>query len=180
MTKKEFSQIAMAIKTYYPKETIIPNEQAMALWYNALKDIDYKVMSLALDKWVNGNKWSPAISDLREYCTDIMIADILDWGEAYETVMKAISNFGYSRVEEAYATFDELTAKVVRRLGFKKLCESVNQMADRANFRDLYIELAEKKKKDMQMPETLKTSIAETKQKYISEKKQEMLEAKDV
>lgn len=33
MTKKEFAKIAMALKTYYPKESLLPNEQAMELWF---------------------------------------------------------------------------------------------------------------------------------------------------
>lgn len=67
MTKQEFAILASAIRTYYPKEKILPNQQAMQLWFAHLQDIPYRVAEIALEKWVINNKWSPTIADLREY-----------------------------------------------------------------------------------------------------------------
>ena len=67
MTKQEFAVLASAIRTYYPKEKILPNQQAMQLWFIHLQDIPYRVAEVALEKWVISNKWSPTIADLREY-----------------------------------------------------------------------------------------------------------------
>lgn len=67
MTKQEFAILASAIRTYYPKEKILPNQQAMQLWFTHLQDIPYRVAEIALEKWVISNKWSPTIADLREY-----------------------------------------------------------------------------------------------------------------
>lgn len=67
MTKQEFAILASAIRTYYPKEKILPNQQAMQLWFIHLQDIPYRVAEIALEKWVINNKWSPTIADLREY-----------------------------------------------------------------------------------------------------------------
>ena len=55
---------------------------------------------------------------------------------------------------------DDLTRQAVKRLGFKNLCLSDNMQADRANFRMIYEQLAERKEKDAQMPERLKLVIA--------------------
>lgn len=71
MDKKEFMLFAAAIRTYYPKEKILPNQQSMELWFNHLADIPYKVAAYALERWVNKNKWSPAISDIREEVINI-------------------------------------------------------------------------------------------------------------
>lgn len=71
MTKQEFSKIAMAIKTYYPNTQILPNNAAMELWYQQLQDIPYNVCTLAVNKWVAINKWSPTIADIREYAAGI-------------------------------------------------------------------------------------------------------------
>ena len=182
MTKIEFSQIALAMQTYYPKENLFQTDESIVLWYNILKDIEYPVMSMALDKWAVTNKWSPTISELREFCLQITVGNLPDWGEAYESVMKAISNYGYQRETEALASLDELTRKVVKRLGFKTLCLSpiTNKVQDRANFRDLYIQLASEEREKMKMPETLNNRIEKTQKDYLSEKKQEMLEANDV
>ena len=37
MTIKEFSLIAAAIKTYFPRDNILPTENAMELWYEELR-----------------------------------------------------------------------------------------------------------------------------------------------
>lgn len=79
MNKKEFAIFTDALKTYYPKEQILPNPQSMDLWYQELKDIPFQIASLALRKWVATNKWSPSISDLRSKLVTI------HW-EAYEQI----------------------------------------------------------------------------------------------
>lgn len=182
MSDEEFYNIALALQTYYPKENMLPNEQAMELWFRQLKDYDYKVMSTALDMWVDTNKWSPTIADLREYCLKVTIGDLPDWGEAYEKAMKAVTNYGYMRETEALESLDELTRKVVKRLGFKSMCESLieNKMQDRANFRMIYEELAKKEREEMQTSESTRNRIAETRQAKLTENIVNQLEAKDV
>jgi hypothetical protein len=57
MSEKEFGLFAMALKTYFPKDNLFPNKQAVDLWYRILNDIDYKTAELFLQKWVATNKW---------------------------------------------------------------------------------------------------------------------------
>lgn len=152
MDKKEFSLLAMAIRTYYPKEQILPNQQAMELWYRELKDIPYAAAEAGLRKWVATNKWSPTIADIREMTTTVQHGEIPDWGEGWEQVITAIRKYGWYRANEAMETFDDLTRTCVERLGFKNLCMSENVMADRANFRTMYEQLASRKQKESVMP----------------------------
>ena len=44
MDKQEFATLAMALRTYYPKESILPNKEAMQLWYRELQDA-YSMMA---------------------------------------------------------------------------------------------------------------------------------------
>ena len=182
MSDEEFYNITLALQTYYPKENMFPNEQAIELWFRQLNDIDYKVMSTALDMWVNTNKWSPTISDLREYCLKIKYGDLPDWGEAYEKVLKAVGNFGRTREKEALESLDELTRKVVKMIGFQNICMSNidNRVNDRASFRDLFNNVAMKEREEMKKSENLKTRIAETRQAQLTENIVNQLEAKDV
>lgn len=169
MTKKEFAQIVLAIQTYFPKENLFQTEASITLWYNALQDIEYNVMSTALQKWVATNKWSPSISELRDCCLTVSYGELPDWGEAYESVMRAIRNFGYQRETEALASLDDLTRNVVKRLGYKTLCMSniENQKTDRANFRMLYEEIAKREREQMQIPVKIRDTIEQTKQAMI-------------
>ena len=40
MNREEFAALAMAIRTYYPRENLMPNDEALNLWYEALQDLD--------------------------------------------------------------------------------------------------------------------------------------------
>ena len=60
---------------------------------------------------------------------------------------------------EALESMDEITRQAVKRLGFKNLCLSESQMTDRANFRMIYEQVAERKKKEAQLPESLRLEL---------------------
>lgn len=144
MDKKEFSTFVMALRTYYPKEQILPNEQAMALWFRELRDIPADVAEATLRKWVSTNKWSPSIAEIRAEAATIQNGKIPDWTEAWERVLTAVSRYGMYRVEEALDSLDPLTRRVIGRVGFKRLCMSTNEVAERANFRNCYEQIAER------------------------------------
>lgn len=163
MDKKEFAIFASALRTYYPKEGLLPNNEAMELWFRQLQDIPYKVAEIALNKWVATNKWSPTIADIREATAEITGGGIADWGKGWEQVLKAIRQFGMYRAGEAMASFDDLTRATVERLGFRDICLSENISADRANFRMVYEQLAERKKKEAQIPPSILLLMQETK-----------------
>lgn len=160
MTKQEFSIFASALRTYYPREALLPNQQAMELWYRELQDIPFAVAEAGLRKWVATNKWSPSIADIREITVEVAHGDIVEWGEGWEQVLKAIRLYGTYREAEAMNSLDELTRTCVERLGFKNICMSENIATERANFRMMYEQLAERKKKQQQMSVPLQRLIS--------------------
>lgn len=78
MNKTEFASIAMALRTYYPRENMLPNDAALDLWFEALQDLNAGVVEAALKKWVKIEKWPPTIADLREQAA----------GSKYEVAME--------------------------------------------------------------------------------------------
>ena len=160
MNKKEFALFASALRTYYPKEKLLPNEQAMELWFNQLQDIPYKLAELTLNKWVPTNKWSPTIADIREQALGITKGRVKDWGEAWQEVLRAISKYGQYHELEALESMSETTRRVVDRLGFRNICLSEDIQVDRANFRMIYEQQAERDKQDAQLPQNLKALIS--------------------
>lgn len=160
MDKKEFAIFADALKTYYPRETLLPNPQAMELWYRELQDIPYAVAEAALRKWVSTQKWSPSIAEIRELTSSIRHGDLPDWGEGWHQVQKAIRRYGYYNTKAALDSLDPLTRQCVERLGFRELCMSENITADRANFRIVYETLAKREKTNQQMALPLQETIA--------------------
>ena len=159
MTKIEFAKIAAAIRAYYPQGNILPNEAAAELWFRQLEDIPYETAVVALNKWVAVNKWPPTIADIREAALEVSTDAIPDWSEAWERVLSAIRRYGPYRQAEAMESLDDMTRTVVRRLGFMTLCSSENIAADRANFRTIYQIMAERKRKEEQLPEALRAAI---------------------
>ena len=174
MDKKEFSMYAMAIRTYYPKEQILPNQQAMELWYRELQDIPYDVAEAALRQWVSTNKWSPSIAEIREMASTVQNGSIPDWGDGWEQVIMAIRKYGSYRIPEAMESFDPLTRQCVERLGFRNICMSENIAADRANFRMIFEQLAERKQREQQMALPLKEIILKIQQSDVK-----MIEGKE-
>ena len=161
MNKKEFAIFASALRTYYPKENILPNEQALALWYKQLQDIPYQVAEAALNKWVATNKWSPSISDIREEALNITQGEAKEWGEAWQDVIYAVRHYGSYQVQEALDSFDEQTKKAVERLGgFLKLCASEQMSVERANFRQIYEQEIQRERARAQLPPKLKALIS--------------------
>jgi hypothetical protein len=174
MTKQEFGIFASALRTFYPKEQILPNQQAMELWYSQLKDIPYEVAETSLNAHVATNKWSPSIAEIREMASTVQNGAIPDWGDGWEQVIMAIRKYGMYQIPEAMESFDPITRQCVERLGFRNICMSENIATDRANFRMIYEQLQERKKKDSQMSLPLKNLIQgiQQKQQILLEEKQ--------
>lgn len=166
MTKSEFAKFAMALRTYYPKEKLLPSEQAMDLWLYQLEDIPYDVAVAVLNEWVALNKWSPSIADIREMATSIRLGDMPSWGDAWEEVLKAIRQYGLYRADEAVNSLAPTAQKAIKRIGFTNICLSDNLTADRANFRQIYEAIAEREKKEAQLSPSLQTRIAELRGDY--------------
>lgn len=159
MEKREFGLFASAIRTYYPREQILPNKEAMELWFRELQDIPFPVAEAALRKWVSTNKWSPSIADIRELSANVQNGDIPDWGEGWEEVLQAIKRHGMYNVQGAMDSFSPLTRKTVERLGFRNICISENPMAERSNFRQCYEILAKREQARQQVALPLQDTI---------------------
>lgn len=180
MDKKEFAMFAAMIQTFYPKDNVLPTDQAMEMWYEVLKDIPFNVAQAFLNKWSMTNKWSPTIADIRQGTVSITTEEIPDWGKGWDEVQKAIRYYGMYRPEEAMASLSPITKDVTKRLGFLNLCTSENMDADRANFRMIYEELAKRKKEDACLPEGLKTAIENIRQKSLETKTVNGIEDKSI
>lgn len=160
MTKQEFATLAMALRTYYPKENILPNKEAMALWYRDLQDIPYQIAEAALRKWVSTNKWSPSIAEIREMTVGIQHGEQLTWGEAWEKALRAVRKYGSYGKREALASLDPLTRKCVENIGFMDLCMSENIMVERAHFQRIYEIYAKRERTSQQIAPALQQAIS--------------------
>ena len=169
MTRKEFAQLASAIKTFYPRDNVLPNNQALELWYGMLSDIPYMVAEAAVSKWVATQKWPPTIAELRELSGQIIHAEYMDWATAWEHVMAVISRYGWYGSEQALGCFDEPTRETVKRIGFEHLCHTEATRFERDNFKEIYENIIRRRKADDSLPVELKLVIKKVRTRILEE-----------
>lgn len=151
MNYEEFKIIAKGMKAVYTQPTFLPDKDALNVWYKLLEDIDYTTANAAIQKYMMTQKFPPTIADIREMAATVANGDKPLWSDGWEQVLTAIKRYGSYGQAEAMASLDGLTRQVVQRLGYMELCRSENIMADRANFRMMFEQLADRKQKTSQL-----------------------------
>ena len=165
MTREEFINLTKALKTFYPRDNMLPNMEAMELWYRELSDIPYTVAEAALRKYVSTNKFSPTIADIREMAVTVSAGEKPLWSDGWDQTLKAIRKYGSYNPAAAMESLDDITRQTVQRLGYMELCRSENIMADRANFRMIFEQIADRKHKTQQLPVQLINLIETVREK---------------
>ena len=160
MNKKEFAAWVSALQTYFPRYNLLPNAEAISLWFAELGDIPYVLLNAALRKWVNTEKWPPSIAELRALCMEIAQGKPMDWGEAWREVEKAISRYGYMNEEKALDSMSPVTQQAVSKIGWRGICMSENPDTIRAQFRQVFEICVQREIEDRQLPPALKETIA--------------------
>lgn len=145
MSKEEFATLVLVMQAMYGDE-FIGTEEAMDVWFALLHDLDYQILSKALQKYMLTNKFKPTVAELRENYADLICPVALDWSEGWEKVCKSIGQYGMYRTEEAMESFDEVTREAVKRLGFQNICLSENIVADWARFAEIYQAIQQRKR----------------------------------
>lgn len=173
MTKEEWARLVLSIKDLYPAEKILNTDHAIELWYKMLKDLDYNDLAKGLWKYTLENKFPPTISDLRGQAAAIKFGEVNTWEEEWQKVCNAIRYYGYMRETEALNSLTGITKTIVARLGYQNLCASENPAVDRANFRDIYNNLANKQKEREQMSAPIRTVLDTATEKRYAIQKQE-------
>lgn len=153
MTDREFETVLLAIKAAYPNFNVLPDKYAMKVWFRALEDLDFRVVENAVWEHISTSTFPPSIAEIREKCAARLSPMVDDWGAAWEEVQQAIRKYGSYREEEAMASMTRMTAVAVRRMGFRNLCQSENQVADRAHFQRMYEGMVKEEKRQTQIPE---------------------------
>lgn len=164
MTVEEFAKLAAAIKTYFPRDNMLPTEESMELWFDMLKDLDYKSATYGLKKYVSLNKFPPAISDIRECAASISEPDELNEMEAWALVRNAINNSIYNSVDE----FDKLPSLVQKAVGIPEqlriwaMDEDYSEAVTSSNFIKTYRTVCARREEDKKIPLQVRQLIEKT------------------
>lgn len=117
MTREEWAVLVKAMKAVYTSPSFLPDQYAFDTWYGLLKDLDYKLLSFGLKKYMQTEWKEPSIAALRECANSIAPQSTeLNETEAWEKVSKAIRNSGH-HAEEEFARLPKLIQKAVSSPG---------------------------------------------------------------
>ncbi|WP_434577152.1 replicative helicase loader/inhibitor [Thermoanaerobacterium thermosaccharolyticum] len=162
MTVQETTKIVNALKIAYPRyaEQIQENKQGMiSLFAFMFKDVPYKVVNCALQKFILESPYPPTVHDLYKEIVSVTKFNVPDEDEAWHEVARAIRLYGYYRPEEAFDSMSEVVRDVVKAIGWSEICLSKNIDLVRDQFVRLYVIAKQRKEQEMLMPSILKRRI---------------------
>ena len=157
MTKGEFISLVAVIKNFYPRDNILPTNEALDCWYSAIGDIDYKDAKTAVMRHVQTNKFPPTVADIRQQTIKISGKDAtFDWSDGWHKVKRAVSLYGMYDEHGAMKFFDENTKNAVKRMGWESICMSENEEVCRAQFRMVYEQVTRVAREESMLPKSLR------------------------
>jgi hypothetical protein len=113
---------------------------AAQVWAELMPDHDREEVWSAVKRLLVTSKWLPTPAEILAVIDAARHGRRPGGAEQWSRVCDAIGAVGRFRPAPAFR--DPVTARVVDALGWRELCESENQVADRARFIELYDRLA--------------------------------------
>lgn len=152
MTEPEVQKLVCVLIAAFPSAMAKVDDEhqrnTMAIYRRMLADLDYLVANAAVERLLATCRFMPAVSEIRDACLSLTQGEVRAGGDAWGSVLKAIAEQGAHRTPGADFQFrDPVVLLCVKALGWRELCLSENQVADRARFIELYEQLAAKQRR---------------------------------
>lgn len=144
MKKADVAELVVMLSMAFPRPVM--KDGTMRIYERMLLDLDRDLAHKACARLIASSKWLPTISEIRASAVELEMGACRTGGEAWGDVNDAVRRFG------RYANpklDDPLVAECVRLFGWLSLCDSTNDVADRARFIELYDQLAARGRLDL-------------------------------
>ena len=142
-TIEDIALIVSVISVAYPNFS--PSENTVEVYYQTLKDIDAELLKAATLQAVSepGRKFAPSVGEIRGTIIEIRKATngIPDSYQAWTEVKRAMVDVGSYRNPEFS---NPAIVETVQAFGWKNLCLSENEVADRAHFIKAYEQIVKR------------------------------------
>ena len=153
MTKKEFLIPMKILTSAFSKET---THEQLSVWYEFVKDETKENFEKAIRRIVTSKKYFPSIAEVREEIALLKNSDLqLDANEEWQEVLKAIRKYDLYDGEKAISTLKPYTQKIVKMIGWYRICSSQEIIWEKKEFIKLFNEGLGKSKVIEQMGEAL-------------------------
>lgn len=153
MSKKATFEVWAYLSAQYPehaKQYESPDQYKAAyrIFHELLDDIDDAMLKAAAKHHAASCKWFPKVSELREAAFSLMETGQLTAGEAWEKVCNEIRRVG---IYDAPKLEPQVKRAVDAMGGWRSLCESENNVADRAHFLKIFEAISNRDREDRRM-----------------------------
>jgi hypothetical protein len=119
--------------------------ETVGVYVQYLADIPLDHLKVVIDQVIMESEFLPTVAKIRERYIAMITPERPSAADAWGLVLKQIMRVGHVGTP----TFDDpVIERVVKGMGWRDLCLSENQMADRAHFIKLYAELVERDAQD--------------------------------
>ncbi len=157
MTRQEAAKLVAVILAACPAQSSKLDSQRQLAMVDAfealLSDMSYEQANAAITVLLQTRPYMPAIADIRAAALEFARGPVTPGGERWGTVLRAMQAEGaYRQPGVDFVFHDSTTARCVQALGWRELCLSENQVADRARFIELYDKLASQSQREAQSP----------------------------
>lgn len=147
---KDIAKLVALLSAAYPNWNL--SEYTIEVYYLDLRDIPADELMIAAQHCRSeaGRKFAPSVGELRGAVMELRHSamNIPSAFDAWQDVLMQFVNTG------SYGTpqfTSPITARVVKSLGWRNLCLSENQAADRARFLQAFEQMSERAEKEMML-----------------------------
>ncbi len=158
------------MKAVYTYPSFLPDADALNVWYVLLQDLPYEVCSVAIKKYMMTETEVPTVAKIRNICASVTVGEKPLWSDGWEEVLMSIRRYGSYNEEKALESMSDITKQCVRRLGYQNLCRSEAIEVDRANFRMIFEQIANREHEKAKLPQGMQQLIASIQTKMIETK----------
>lgn len=160
MDLKETAKLLTMIQCIYPNangvyEVEKPEKMKaiVRVWHGLLQDINFAEAEKAFIEYARNEHYAPKPSDIILYVTRTRNPEAFITGEeAWEKVASVASKIGFYRQKEAYAQFSPRTLRVVKAVGWERICRSERPEFVKKDFCSIYENISKTEQEILKLP----------------------------
>ena len=155
MNREDTILLLSILKSAYPRFYNGMNrseaDAIVNLWTFMFSEHSVEDVKVALYKIISTSTFPPSISEVKQVILNSKLNNkgsvsfVSSSFDAWESVLGAIRNFGYTKPFEALESLSDITRDVIKTMGgWKRICLSNNTNADRESFIRIYEQIEKK------------------------------------
>jgi hypothetical protein len=162
----DIAKLVGVMAAAYPNTQV--TDATIDVYVSMLQDIPFEILTASVQQCMSESDFMPSIAKLRERALKMTRPERVSALEAWGTVKAEMRRRGFYHSPEFS---DPVIAKAVECIGWRVLCSSENEVADRAHFAKVYDSLVIREEEDARMLPAVRNLKLQT---------QRMIEAKSL